>query len=102
MLGRTVLYGEYAEYNNQTANGIAGGVFNALPACTSGDCFVDDSTAKRWGLGVVQEIDSAAMHVWARWQHQDLDLSLFNDTEGRVSQGFDNFDLYQVGAIMFF
>ena len=30
---------------------------------------------QRWGLGVVQEIDAAAMHVWARWQHQELDIS---------------------------
>ncbi len=33
------------------------------------------SEVQRWGLGVVQEIDSAAMHVFARWQHLDLDLT---------------------------
>ena len=39
------------------------------------DAAVTGSTVDRWGLGVVQEIDSAAMHVFARWQHLDLDLS---------------------------
>ena len=50
------------------------------------------------------------MHVWARWQHQDFkDLSLVsidglnetgNNTKGK--QSFDNWDLFQVGAIIFF
>ena len=35
---------------------------------------VTGSEVQRWGLGVVQEIDSAAMHVFARWQHMELDL----------------------------
>ena len=34
------------------------------------------SEVERWGLGVVQEIDSAAMHLWARWQHQELDADI--------------------------
>ncbi len=38
--------------------------------------FVTDSEVQRWGLGVVQEIDSAAMHVLARWQHQELDTTI--------------------------
>ena len=32
------------------------------------------SEVQRWGLGVVQEIDAAAMHVFASWQHQELDV----------------------------
>ena len=38
--------------------------------------FVTGSEVERWGLGVVQEIDSAAMHLWARWQHQELERRL--------------------------
>ena len=38
--------------------------------------FVTGSEVQRWGLGVVQEIDAAAMHVFARWQHQEGDISL--------------------------
>jgi hypothetical protein len=63
---------------------------------------------------VVQEIDSAAMHVYARWQHQDIDLDLTGITETfhsdgsitfdkhHVGQSFDNWDLFQVGGIIFF
>ena len=45
------------------------------------DVFVTGSEVQRWGLGVVQEIDAAAMHVYARWQHQDIDLDLTGITE---------------------
>ena len=78
------------------------------------DVFVTGSEVQRWGLGVVQEIDAAAMHVYARWQHQDIDLDLtgINETfhsdgsttfnKEHVGQGFDNWDLFQVGGIIFF
>ena len=75
--------------------------------------FITGSEVQRWGLGVVQEIDSAAMHLWARWQHQEVDLSLlavestFNPVFGcldgcRIKQDFDHWDLFQVGGIIFF
>jgi hypothetical protein len=43
--------------------------------------FINGSQVDRWGLGVVQEIDSAAMHVFARWQHLSADI---NATDGRL------------------
>jgi len=69
--------------------------------------------AKVWrvrrNLGVVQEIDSAAMHGFARWQHQDLDVDLLgfntfgNCVDGcRTKQSFDSLDLFQVGGVIFF
>jgi hypothetical protein len=47
------------------------------------------------------------MHVFARWQHQDLSVGFtgLNANTGRrrnVGQGFDDFDLFQVGGIIFF
>ena len=36
---------------------------------------ITGSDVDRWGIGVVQEIDSAAMHLFARWQHLSMDLS---------------------------
>ena len=75
--------------------------------------FVTGSEVQRWGLGVVQEIDSAAMHVYARWQHQEISLDLTGITETllrwhhhllkeQVGQGFDDWDLFQVGGVIFF
>ena len=90
--------------------------FNQSPACSRQlrMCFVTGSEVQRWGLGVVQEIDAAAMHVYARWQHQDIDLDLTGVTETfhsdgsitfskeHVGQSFDDWDLFQVGGIIFF
>ncbi|MCC0059627.1 MAG: porin [Hyphomicrobiaceae bacterium] len=123
-LGSTVLYGEYGQYNDGF-NGIAGASqcasFGAGTVagnyCAAGGVdvngnlvngvFVTGSEVERWGLGVVQEIDAAAMHVFARWQHQDADIDFvgYNSSTGvsrSVSQGFDDYDLFQVGGIIFF
>ena len=67
-IGATVLYGEFGQYKDQFG-AIAGlNVAAALPACGFGtvSCFVTGSEAERWGLGAVQEIDAAAMHVLAQ------------------------------------
>jgi hypothetical protein len=136
-LGATTLYGEYGRYNDQfqagqglceSFEGSAGtninSFCNTVNFTTSGglitsetvpfDVFVTGSEVQRWGLGVVQEIDAAAMHVYARWQHQDIDLDLTGITETfnidgshhfnkeNVGQSFDNWDLFQVGGIIFF
>ena len=124
--GATVLFGEYGQYNDQF-NGIAGsdmcffgatslnvagtnasafcGAFNLVGANNA--LVVTGSEVERWGLGVVQEIDSAAMHLFARWQHQDISIDFegLNAVTGdiqRVNQDFDDLDIFQVGGIIFF
>ena len=103
-LGASVLYGEYGQYNNQYSilggTDVCGGgqvsptssrlvrinlarqvrpsarLRSAPHGAFDNGVFVSGSEVQRWGAGVVQEIDSAAMHVFARWQHQDLDVDL--------------------------
>ncbi|MGA9604269.1 MAG: hypothetical protein WBQ82_09145, partial [Methyloceanibacter sp.] len=100
-------------FNVSNAAGPSGGALSTAPVCTSGafdnGVIVTGSEVQRWGLGVVQEIDSAAMHVFARWQHQELNLNLEGfDTVGdcshgcNVHQSFDNLDLFQLGGVIFF
>ncbi|ODR99992.1 hypothetical protein AUC68_02495 [Methyloceanibacter methanicus] len=64
------------------------------------------SEVERWGLGAVQEIDAAAMHVFARWSLQEIDLDFagVNSVNQRrnVNQGFDSWNLFQVGGVIFF
>ncbi|MGD8767776.1 MAG: hypothetical protein PVG36_08450, partial [Methyloceanibacter sp.] len=59
---------------------------------------------ERWGVGVVQEIDAAAMHVYARWQKLGVTELNIQDLETleRRTQGFDDNNLFQVGGIIFF
>jgi hypothetical protein len=148
-IGATVLYGEYGQYNDQFVAGrnlcfdgfgagtnvgnfcAANTFFAAATPLDSfqfanplvlGGVFATGSEAERFGLGIVQEIDSAAMHLWARWQHQELDVDLVgyqvtnfdtgscneDDITGcqfskkKINQGFDDWDLFQVGGIIFF
>jgi hypothetical protein len=67
---------------------------------------VSGSEMERWGLGAVQEIDSAAMHLFARWQHQDASVDFVgtnvNGVNSSVKQDFQDWDLFQVGGIIFF
>jgi hypothetical protein len=111
-IGATVLYGEYAEYHDQFANLVGFDLRGqgVLPTCDDGsvatDCFVTGSEVQAWGLGIVQEIDSAAMHLWLRWRHQELDVDFVgqrpDDSLVRLNRGFDDWDLFQAGGIIFF
>ena len=114
-LGATVFWGEGGQYNDQFGDlkGIelcGAGLLTTFggelaPACrnSTGTAYVKDSQINRWGLGVVQEIDAAAMHLWLRWQHQELDATFVTET-GKLTpqQGFEDWDLVQAGGIIFF
>ena len=58
-LGHTVLYGEYEKFSNANPDG------SSTPV---------SSEHQLWGLGVVQEIDAAAMSLWLSYRHIEADL----------------------------
>ena len=103
-VGKTIWYGEWAQYEDFFGLALAQGLGGTFNNCTSGDCSIRGSELNRYGAGVVQEIDSAAMHLWLRWQHQELDVGLVDNGLGgvNVKQGFEDFDLFQAGGIWFF
>jgi hypothetical protein len=116
-LGATVLFGEYAQYSNMYGDvkfadacnggwlspvGQNGGISQACATSATGSAFATGSEVKRWGVGVVQEIDSAAMHVYARWQHLDLSVDLSDGAGANLHQDFNDWDLFQVGGVIFF
>ncbi|WP_068459130.1 porin [Hyphomicrobium sulfonivorans] len=83
-LGHTVLYGEY---ENNKADGLA---FVQQPiggAATSSDFDL-------WGLGVVQEIDAAAMSVWVSYRHVE-----YNDNS---AINYEDFQYVKAGALINF
>ena len=82
-LGHTVLYAEYAERND---------MLNPLLKDTLN---VTGSTKiEQYGLGVVQEIDAAAMSLWVSYKHFEADI------DGQPS--FEDFDLVKAGALINF
>src|SRR5262245_36697384 len=125
--GATVIWGEGGQYFDQFT-GLCGNPFgddgNACikPIATGinkngtavlTNTSITDSEVNRWGLGVVQEIDSAAMHLFARWQHLELDLSgvqaFTNPVTGdkftngkKVNFSSEDLDIFQVGGVIFF
>jgi hypothetical protein len=143
--GATVIFGEWARYEDQFTGlcGVPGASNeNTVLSATAGTACVTSlpvgvvqsgqfkgqavlrpagvtgSEVDRWGIGVVQEIDSAAMHLFARWQHLDLDLSAtdlrlsrFNDNNLEVrnknfgknfSTSWESLEIFQVGGVIFF
>ncbi len=76
-LGHTVLYGEYM--NNRVS-------FNGVDA---------DTELEQIGVGIVQEIDAAAMSMWLSYKHfeGDIDGAAVNP---------DDFDLIKFGALINF
>lgn len=87
-LGHTVLYGEYERFDD-------GASFNAL---SFGGSAAIGSEVNLWGLGVVQEIDAAAMSVFLSYRHLDGDADLAN---GGTAQ-FDDFQYVKAGALINF
>ena len=85
--GATVLYGFYAEYLDQIG----------LVALAMG---VRDSTLRRYGGGIAQEIDAAAMTVYLKYQHYDLDVAGAAINPGLVD--LDSLDLVSVGGLINF
>lgn len=55
-LGHTVMWGEYAQYNNMTSDALI-------------DAGATSTRIDRWGFGVLQEIDAAAMSVWVKYRN---------------------------------
>ena len=100
-LGHTVLYGEFLRAENNASssfvdlNGDTTLDVNGNPNDFN-NVFSGESSVKVWGLGVVQEIDAAAMSVWVKYRH------LSADTSGTNAFATDDFDYVGTGALINF
>ena len=61
-LGHTIFYGEYGQNNDRMSS----------QAFLAG---VTSTELRQYGVGVVQEIDAAAMSVWLGWRHYNADAT---------------------------
>ncbi|MGC1710083.1 MAG: hypothetical protein WA717_00580, partial [Methyloceanibacter sp.] len=103
-LGDSSIFGGYLQIND----GI-GGACGPTRACKAGT-FPDLAVAteitganvSRWYLGFDQAIDSAAMHLYAVYQHLEPKVDLIDSNLNHVSEPLDNFDLFYTGARMYF
>ncbi len=97
-LGHTVLYFEYGQ-NNDKIN----------PALF--DAGVSNTELEQYGIGVVQEIDAAAMSLWLAWRHYEADDIVCADQAAGscAAVGLNNgttqledFDIIKAGALINF
>lgn len=86
-LGATIVYGDYAEYLDQL-----GPAALALGA--------DSSTLTRYGGGIAQEIDAAAMTVYLKYQHYEADIS--GEALAATVRDLDDAQFFSVGGIVNF
>jgi predicted porin len=63
--GSTTIYGDYGQYDDVAANLL----------------LADDSEATRWGLGIVQKIDSAAMELYAQATFWSFDATIGGEAQ---------------------
>lgn len=83
-LGATVLYGEYGNDDDRMSTA----------AFAAG---VTSSELERYGVGIVQEIDAAAMSIWLAYRHYEPEVRA-----GAVDLGAQDFDLVKFGALISF
>ena len=76
-LGHTVLYGEYMNVESDFENGV-------------------NRELDQFGLGVVQEVDAAAMSLWLSYKHFEF------DSNEAINSDLEDFDLIKCGALINF
>jgi predicted porin len=99
-LGKTTIFGQYYDYDGG-ANGISTfsvpGEFTSDPILSTG--------IQMYGVGVVQGIDAAAMHLYAYYRHYEADLTVNTGTPAAVTPtavDLEDLDIVMGGAIIKF
>jgi hypothetical protein len=102
-LGATIFYGEYLTGSDGAAGleiGLDCADRSDIGTCANNDDILS-SDLDVWGLGVVQEVDAAAMSIWLKYRNLSVDVTT---EDGEVSErgGFDDFHYVGVGALINF
>ena len=90
-LGATAIYGEYAEYNDNLVFSLAPGFANLTAAGFVGAT----ADIERYGVGIHQWIDAAAMQVYAKWDHMELESN-------NAQLNGNELDQFVFGGVIFF
>jgi hypothetical protein len=85
-LGATHFYGEYGKNDD---------AFDA--GRTLEGALILSTDATRYGVGMVQEIDAAAMSLWVKYRHHEFDA---NTAAGAFSA--EDVDMFLAGAVIFY
>jgi len=113
-LGHTVIYGEYEKFDNEaqfgagtptavggTPQGSAGAFDGGCSSSNNFNATANFCTAEvqLWGVGVVQEIDAAAMSIWLTYRNLEADIHNV-DTGNDIAT--EDFQYVKFGALINF
>jgi hypothetical protein len=115
-LGHTVLYGEFAQHDDMISPDLINGILDpgplppGTPLGTVSIFTADSSELDRWGVGLVQEIDAAAMSVWVKYRNMEGEVEGTvtrtapgaTPTRTRSTIEFDEIHFFGVGALINF
>ena len=104
-MGATTLYGEYQQFDD------FGVRIDAAPITTVPQANlavedrpvgseITDSSAEIWGLGIVQDIDVAAMKLYAAYRHYDFTARVAIPDSAAIGKG-QNLPLQDFDAVAF-
>ncbi|MGI9387307.1 MAG: porin [Methyloligellaceae bacterium] len=104
-LGATTIWGEYGEHDDQALAGFSdvaiGDSLEAALGAAFADSTITASTFTRWGFGIQQDIDAAAMSFYVKYRRHELDVD-FANAAGAIVQDFEDFDTVIAGGIVNF
>jgi len=97
-LGHTVIYGEYEDFENDARFSVASGWDTGPTTCN--DPFECSADVQMWGVGIVQEIDAAAMSLWLTYRDFEFDVTDHIGSTGSVP--VEDFQYAKFGALINF
>ena len=99
-LGHTVFYGEYEHIENRNGGTIGTNTVDPEDSVALYD--YGSSTARLWGLGVVQEVDAAAMSLWLKYRNVDASFSNVVDLDENGPLSTNKWQEVTFGALINF
>ncbi|ADP72727.1 hypothetical protein Rvan_3548 [Rhodomicrobium vannielii ATCC 17100] len=94
-VGASTIYAEYGNYDNFAAAAVYFQVWNSANGNTLSTTRVRDSNVDRFGIGVTQAFDGAAMEIYGNYLHYNASIATTTSyvgsaTGGAATTGFNN------------
>ncbi|HRD76527.1 MAG TPA: porin [Hyphomicrobiaceae bacterium] len=94
-LGATVLFAEYGEFKGGLAQSAHLGLIATHDT-------VSNNTVDMWGLGILQNVDAAAMELFLVYKNFSLDATGFNAANAHLNTSASDFSTVIIGTRIFF
>ena len=100
-LGNTVVYGEWARVDDgiNCTGGLSGAAQSCQPFGGNENDIITSSQATVWGIGIVQNIDAAALELYVSYRRYSADVLSPNATNFlQGTEGYSDMDVVMAGG----